>query len=95
MSFSVTVSQPFSLVATNSLTGIVTAVGPGGEVDVGEQLYAVAGHGAYAVAGSTPFYRDLALKDSGQDVVDRISLAERDERDRPRTDVTIDRVELA
>lgn len=70
VSFSVTVSQPFSLVATNSLTGIVTAVGPGGEVDVGEQLYAVAGHGAYAVAGSTPFYRDLALKDSGQDVVE-------------------------
>jgi cyclophilin family peptidyl-prolyl cis-trans isomerase len=31
---------------------------------------------------------------SGQDVVDRISLAERDGRDAPRTDITIERVEL-
>ena len=31
---------------------------------------------------------------SGQDVVDRISLADRDGRDRPRADVTIERVEL-
>jgi cyclophilin family peptidyl-prolyl cis-trans isomerase len=32
---------------------------------------------------------------SGQDVVDRISLAERDQRDRPATAITIDRVELS
>jgi cyclophilin family peptidyl-prolyl cis-trans isomerase len=32
---------------------------------------------------------------SGQEVVDRISLVERDARDRPSTPVTIDRVELA
>ena len=32
---------------------------------------------------------------SGQDVVDRISLVERDGRDRPTTPVTIDRVELS
>ena len=32
---------------------------------------------------------------SGQDVVDRISLAERDSRDMPRSEVTIDRVELS
>ncbi len=32
---------------------------------------------------------------AGQDVVDRISLAERDGRDRPLAPVTIDRVELA
>ena len=32
---------------------------------------------------------------SGQDVVDRISAAERDSRDAPRTDITIDRVEVA
>ena len=31
---------------------------------------------------------------AGQDVVDRISLVDRDPRDRPRTPVTIDRVEL-
>ena len=31
----------------------------------------------------------------GDDVVDRISLVDRDGRDRPRTPVTIDRVELA
>jgi cyclophilin family peptidyl-prolyl cis-trans isomerase len=30
----------------------------------------------------------------GQDVVDRISLAERDSRAAPRTDITIDRVEI-
>ena len=32
---------------------------------------------------------------SGQDVVDRISLVDRDGRDRPTTPVTIDRVELS
>ena len=31
---------------------------------------------------------------SGLDVVDRISFAERDSRDKPRTPITIDRVEL-
>ena len=31
---------------------------------------------------------------AGQDVVDRISQADRDAGDRPRSDVTIDRVEL-
>jgi cyclophilin family peptidyl-prolyl cis-trans isomerase len=31
----------------------------------------------------------------GQDVVDRISHVERDDRDRPRTPVTLDRVELS
>jgi len=31
---------------------------------------------------------------SGQDVVDRISLADRDARDRPSTSITIDRVEV-
>jgi len=32
---------------------------------------------------------------SGQDVVDRISLVDRDARDKPTTPITIDRVELA
>jgi cyclophilin family peptidyl-prolyl cis-trans isomerase len=32
---------------------------------------------------------------AGQDVVDRISMTDRDERDRPRTPVTIDSVELS
>ena len=32
---------------------------------------------------------------SGQDVVDRISLADRDGRDRPRDDILIERVELS
>jgi cyclophilin family peptidyl-prolyl cis-trans isomerase len=31
---------------------------------------------------------------SGQDVVDRISLADRDQRDRPQADITIDKVEV-
>jgi cyclophilin family peptidyl-prolyl cis-trans isomerase len=32
---------------------------------------------------------------SGQDIVDRISLADRDGRDRPQTDVLIERVQLS
>jgi cyclophilin family peptidyl-prolyl cis-trans isomerase len=32
---------------------------------------------------------------SGQDVVDRISVADRDGRDMPRTDITIDQVEIS
>ena len=32
---------------------------------------------------------------SGQDVVDRISAADRDARDRPQSEITIERVELA
>ncbi|HEX2303122.1 MAG TPA: peptidylprolyl isomerase [Gaiella sp.] len=31
---------------------------------------------------------------SGQDIVDRISLADRDSRDRPQTPITIERIEL-
>ena len=31
---------------------------------------------------------------SGQDIVDRISLVDRDDRDRPRSPITIDKVEL-
>ncbi len=68
VSFNVTVAQPFTLVATNSLAGIVTAASPGGEAKAGDELYAVAGRGVYAVAGSTPFYRDLARTASGPDV---------------------------
>ena len=68
VSLNVTVAQPFSLVATNSLAGIVTAVGAGGEVKTGDELYAVAGRAVYALAGSTPFYRDLARDESGPDV---------------------------
>lgn len=70
VTFNVTVSQPFSLVATNSLAGIVTAVSPGGDVKTGDELYAVAGRGVYAVPGVTPFYRDLAPKASGPDVAE-------------------------
>ncbi len=68
VTFTVTVSQPFVLVATNSLAGIVTAVGPGGRVKAGDELYAVAGQVVYAVAGTTPFFRDLTSKASGADV---------------------------
>src|SRR5512145_1134795 len=37
----------------------------------------------------------LAMANAGQDVVDRISLVDRDDRDRPSADVRIERVELA
>lgn len=70
VSFNATVTQPFALVATNGLAGIVTAVGPGGTVSPGDLLYSVAGRGVYAVDGSTPFYRDLELKATGPDVTE-------------------------
>ncbi len=68
VTYAATVTQPFTSVATNSLAGIVTEVGPAGRVAAGARLYAVAGQGVFAVSGSIPFYRDLGLNASGADV---------------------------
>jgi peptidyl-prolyl cis-trans isomerase B (cyclophilin B) len=58
----------------------------------GSQFFIVTAEEASWLAGKhTVFGRVTA----GMDVVDRISQAERDANDRPRTPVTIDRVELA
>ena len=59
----------------------------------GSQFFIVT---ADAIArGSTASTRSSGRCVSGQDVVDRISLVERDGRDRPATPITIDRVELS
>jgi len=63
----VTVDQPFHVVATNSLTGVVTAVGAP-VVDQGDMLYEVAGIRVRAIEGAIPMYRDLALGSKGADV---------------------------
>lgn len=64
----VTLRQPVEVVATNTLAGMVTEVRVAGEVSSGEVIYVVAGVPVRAVAGQTPFYRDLARGVSGSDV---------------------------
>lgn len=67
LNFNVTASQPFVMVASNALTGVVTSA-PGTQVDVGGELYSVAGVPVRAVVGTTPFYRDLTEGVEGVDV---------------------------
>ena len=45
--------------------------------------------------GSTASTRSSARSRSGQDVVDRISQADRDARDMPKSEITIDKVDLS
>lgn len=68
LTYNVTVSQPFALVATNHLSGVVTAVGGTEAVAAGDELYAVAGRPVYALRGAEPFYRDLVQGVRGEDV---------------------------
>ena len=68
LTYMVTVTQPFASVATNSLAGVVTQVGPGGLVASGDLLFAVAGRPVFAVAGELPFFRDLERGSRGDDV---------------------------
>lgn len=65
---STTLHQPARAVANNWLSGVVTDVG-GGEIAVGDALYAVAGVPVRAIEGKVPFYRDLASGAKGDDVV--------------------------
>lgn len=60
--------QPFEQVATNALTGIVTAVGDG-QAEIGGVLYEVDGVPVRAVVGDTPFHRDLGQGLAGPDVL--------------------------
>lgn len=62
-----TVTQPFVLVASNTLLGVVTAVGDG-SAQLGGVLFEVAGTPVWAVQGTRPFYRDLAAGAVGEDV---------------------------
>lgn len=67
LSLNVTVSQPFSLLATNTLAGVVTVVSDG-DVGLGDQLYVVGDTPVRAVPGDVPFWRDLAQGARGKDV---------------------------
>lgn len=67
MPIAVTVDQPFEVVATNSLSGVVTRVGAT-EVEQGDVLYEVAGTPVRAIEGAIPMYRDLAFGVKGEDV---------------------------
>lgn len=67
LAVNVTVARPFRLLASNSLEGVVTSVG-GGDAQLGEPVFVVAGVPARAVVGVMPFYRDLAGGTSGADV---------------------------
>jgi len=67
VTYSATVTQEFTTIASNAVPGTVTHVGVP-EVNVGDELYAVDGTPVRAVEGSTPFWRDLASGAVGPDV---------------------------
>jgi hypothetical protein len=64
----ITVRQPLVTVATNTLVGMVTQVSAGGTVDTGDTVFQVAGIPVRVVAGTVPFWRDLAQGVRGADV---------------------------
>ncbi|MEK8229316.1 peptidoglycan-binding domain-containing protein [Oerskovia sp. M15] len=67
LTFGVTITRPLGAVASNQLSGVVTATLPRGGRGRW-QMYAVAGVPVRAVVGATPFYRDLVRGASGADV---------------------------
>lgn len=67
LNLSTTVKQPVRVVASNHLTGVVSAVDTG-EKKSGDKLYSVSGKDVHVIQGSTPFYQDIAPKSSGQNV---------------------------
>ncbi|MFI2753875.1 peptidoglycan-binding protein [Cellulomonas sp. P22] len=67
--YNATVTQPFDLVASNVLSGVVTSVGALDDVQVGDELYAVGADVVRAVVGDVPFWRDLAEGTTGADVL--------------------------
>lgn len=68
LTLGVSVEQPKQALAANALTGVVTAVGKSGTVEVGDTLYSVAKLPVRAVQGGTPFYRELSTGARGADV---------------------------
>lgn len=68
LTFGVTITRPLGAVASNQLSGVVTATPPLEQVAVGDEMYAVGGVPVRAVVGATPFYRDLVREASGADV---------------------------
>jgi peptidoglycan hydrolase-like protein with peptidoglycan-binding domain len=65
----VTVLQPVHVVATNTLSGMVTMVSSSTTVDVGDVLYRVGSIPVRVVEGDVPFYRELDLGTRGVDVL--------------------------
>lgn len=64
----VTLSQPYELLSSNHLQGVVTAIGKTTSVKEGGLLYTVAGVPVHVVQGVGPFYRALSRGTVGQDV---------------------------
>lgn len=88
LALSVTVKEPVRALARNALTGVVTATNPGLK-NVGDPVYAVAGVPVRVIAGTVPFYRDLALGTTGADVAQlQTALADLGLLDRGRVNST-------
>ena len=68
LSLNVSVTQPRQALAVNSLPGVVTNVSSAGSFGNGAVLYKVGADSVRLVGGAFPFYRDLAVEDTGQDV---------------------------
>ncbi len=68
LSLTATVEQPLLQVAVNSMAGIVTSIDLPNIAKNGSTLYSINAVPVRAVAGSMPFYRDLASGDDGADV---------------------------
>ena len=66
--YNVTVTRDEVPVAVNALAGVVTQVSASGVFGMGDVVYAVDGVPVRVVAGTMPFYRDLASGDTGTDV---------------------------
>lgn len=64
----VTVTQPSLVLASNTLTGVVTEVSPNTSYDVGTVIYRVANIPVWLVQGLVPLYRDLTVGVEGVDV---------------------------
>jgi multidrug efflux pump subunit AcrA (membrane-fusion protein) len=59
-----------ALLARSEVAGVVTSVSvePGGEVSAGDVLFAADLRPVVAAAGQTPAFREMSLRDSGNDV---------------------------
>jgi peptidoglycan hydrolase-like protein with peptidoglycan-binding domain len=64
----VTVTQPVVVIASNLLSGVVTAVDVTTELHPGDRVYAVNSVDVRVSRGSTPYHRDLSRGSRGEDV---------------------------
>ncbi|MEW6871688.1 peptidoglycan-binding domain-containing protein [Trueperella pyogenes] len=68
IALSIEVTQSRRAVAVNRLQGTLTARSAATEFSVGDAVYAVDGVSVRVIRGDIPFYRNLGLSDSGEDV---------------------------